>query len=93
MPEDEVLQRFIAMQPDVPEALRSCYGIAYLVQDLAFVEALLAGPRPPRRACASASKRSAWRRPSTTRRAPARRCDVRPTVLGDPTDGASQTSR
>jgi predicted dehydrogenase len=41
--EDEVLRRFIAMQADVPAALRSCYGISYLVQDLAFVEALLAG--------------------------------------------------
>jgi len=44
--EDEVLRRFLAMQPDVPEALRDCYGVSYLVQDLAFVEALLAG-RPP----------------------------------------------
>jgi len=43
LPEDEVLRRFISMQPDIPEALRSCSGIAYLMQDLAFVEALLAG--------------------------------------------------
>ena len=38
-----MLRRFITTQSDVPETLRSCYGIAYLVQDLAFVEALLAG--------------------------------------------------
>lgn len=43
LPEDEVLQRFVATHADVPDALRSCYGISYLVQDLAFVEALLAG--------------------------------------------------
>jgi predicted dehydrogenase len=43
LPEDEVLRRFIAMQTVVPEELRSFFGIAYLVQDLAFVEALLSG--------------------------------------------------
>ena len=43
MSEDEVLRRFLAMHADVPEALRPGYGIAYLVQDLAFVEALLGG--------------------------------------------------
>jgi myo-inositol 2-dehydrogenase/D-chiro-inositol 1-dehydrogenase len=41
--EDEVLRRFLAMQGHVPEDLRSCYGVPYLVQNLAFVEALLAG--------------------------------------------------
>jgi UDP-N-acetyl-2-amino-2-deoxyglucuronate dehydrogenase len=46
MPADEVLQRFLGMQEKVPDALRDCYGIAYLVQDLAFVEALLAGRAP-----------------------------------------------
>ena len=46
LPEAEVLQRFIAAQADVPDALRDCYGISYLVQDLAFVEALLAGRSP-----------------------------------------------
>lgn len=43
MSEDEVLRRFLARQASVPEALRAGYGIAYLVQDLAFVEALLGG--------------------------------------------------
>jgi predicted dehydrogenase len=43
MLEDEVLRRFVALQSGVPEELRSCYGISYLVQDLAFMEALLAG--------------------------------------------------
>jgi predicted dehydrogenase len=46
MPEHEVLRRFIAVQADVPDALRDCYGVSYLVQDLAFVEALLAGRSP-----------------------------------------------
>jgi len=46
MPEHEVLRRFIAAQTDVPDALRDCYGVSYLVQDLAFVEALLAGRSP-----------------------------------------------
>ncbi len=44
--EAEVLQRFVMAQADVPEALRDCYGISYLVQDFAFVEALLADRRP-----------------------------------------------
>jgi predicted dehydrogenase len=43
MPEEEVLRRFLALQNDVNEGLRDLYGVAYLVQDLAFVEALLAG--------------------------------------------------
>ena len=48
LPASDVLQRFVAAQAAVPEALRDCYGISYLVQDLAFVEALLAarGPAP-----------------------------------------------
>jgi len=44
--EDEVQRRFVAMQATVRDGLRDCYGIAYLVQDLAFVEALLAGRAP-----------------------------------------------
>jgi predicted dehydrogenase len=43
---DEVLRRFVASQLHVPDALRACYGVSYLVQDLAFVEALL-GDRHP----------------------------------------------
>jgi predicted dehydrogenase len=43
---DEVLQRFMATRGRLVESLRNFYGVAYLVQDLAFVEALLAG-RPP----------------------------------------------
>jgi predicted dehydrogenase len=46
MPADEVLRRFVAAQAYVPDALRDCYGISYLVQDLAFVEALLADRSP-----------------------------------------------
>ena len=46
LPAAEVLQRFVAAQAEVPEALRDCYGISYLVQDLAFVEALLAARSP-----------------------------------------------
>ena len=46
IPADEVLQRFVAAQGDVPDVLRDCYGVSYLVQDLAFVEALLAGRSP-----------------------------------------------
>jgi len=46
MSEDEVLRRFVAAQGNVPDLLRDCYGISYLVQDLAFVEALLGGRRP-----------------------------------------------
>jgi myo-inositol 2-dehydrogenase / D-chiro-inositol 1-dehydrogenase len=42
LPADEVLQRFVAAQAYVPDTLRDCYGVSYLVQDLAFVEALLA---------------------------------------------------
>ena len=43
---DEVLRRFVAAQADVPDTLRDCYGVSYLVQDLAFVEALLAAREP-----------------------------------------------
>jgi UDP-N-acetyl-2-amino-2-deoxyglucuronate dehydrogenase len=43
---DEVLQRFLSLQSHVPEALRDGYGVPYLVQDLAFVESLLAGRAP-----------------------------------------------
>jgi predicted dehydrogenase len=46
LPGDEVLRRFIAAQTHVPDALRGYYGISYLVQDLAFVEALLAHRQP-----------------------------------------------
>jgi predicted dehydrogenase len=46
MPADEVLRRFVATQTHVPDALRDCYGISYLVQDLAFIEALLADRSP-----------------------------------------------
>ncbi len=44
--DDDVLQRFTATRGRLVESLRNFYGVAYLVQDLAFVEALLAG-RPP----------------------------------------------
>jgi predicted dehydrogenase len=52
MPTDEVLRRFVAAQTQVPDALRDCYGVSYLVQDLAFVDALLSGrgPAPDMRA-------------------------------------------
>lgn len=40
---DAVLQRFLAGHPGVPDALRPMFGVSYLVQDLAFVDALLAG--------------------------------------------------
>lgn len=43
---DEVLRRFVALQPQAPAALRDWYGIAYLVQDFAFVDALLTGRAP-----------------------------------------------
>jgi predicted dehydrogenase len=43
IPADEVLQRFLASHPDAPEQLKPMYGVSYLVQDLAFVDALLAG--------------------------------------------------
>lgn len=40
---DDVLQRFVAQHPEAPEPLRPMFGVSYLVQDLAFVDALLAG--------------------------------------------------
>jgi predicted dehydrogenase len=43
LPEREVLERFIAMQNGIPDGLREYYRIPYLVQDLAFVQSLLAG--------------------------------------------------
>jgi predicted dehydrogenase len=46
LPAGEVLQRFVALHPEVPTGLRDLYGVSYLVQDLAFVEALLAGRTP-----------------------------------------------
>ena len=45
LPASEVLRRFVSMQARVPEGLDDCYGVSYLVQDLAFVDALL-GDRP-----------------------------------------------
>jgi len=46
MPADDVLRRFMDLQPHIVEGLRSWYGVPYLVQDLAFVEALLADHVP-----------------------------------------------
>ncbi|HXQ22876.1 MAG TPA: Gfo/Idh/MocA family oxidoreductase [Candidatus Acidoferrales bacterium] len=46
VPAAEVIERFRAMQPAVPDALRDCYGVSYLVQDLAFVESLLSRHTP-----------------------------------------------
>jgi UDP-N-acetyl-2-amino-2-deoxyglucuronate dehydrogenase len=43
LPEDEVLARFLAEQPAVPDGLAPYYRVPYLVQDLAFVHALLEG--------------------------------------------------
>jgi len=43
---DEVLRRFAAMHAQVPDGLRDYFGVSYLVQDLAFVEALLADRAP-----------------------------------------------
>jgi predicted dehydrogenase len=43
---DVVLQRYRETQPEIVDALRDFYGVAYLVQDLAFVQALLAGRAP-----------------------------------------------
>jgi UDP-N-acetyl-2-amino-2-deoxyglucuronate dehydrogenase len=41
MPANEVMQRFSMIQDDIPDPLRELYGVAYLVQDLSFVRALL----------------------------------------------------
>ena len=46
LPASEVLQRFAAMQDGIPEELRELCGVAYLMQDLAFVRALLEGRAP-----------------------------------------------
>lgn len=43
LPEHEVLERFLAMQGSIPDGLRDYYRIPYLVQDLTFVQSLLAG--------------------------------------------------
>ena len=58
---EEVLRRFVAMQPAVPDELRDCYGVSYLVQDLAFVQCLLAdrAPAPDMRAGLSAQRLAA----------------------------------
>jgi predicted dehydrogenase len=58
---DEVLRRFVAAQASVPDTLRDCYGVSYLVQDLAFVEALLAdrAPTPGMRAGLEAQRLAA----------------------------------
>jgi myo-inositol 2-dehydrogenase/D-chiro-inositol 1-dehydrogenase len=37
----EVLDRFVAAHPDAPPPLRDAYGVSYLVQNVAFVTALL----------------------------------------------------
>jgi len=42
IPASAVLERFVALQPDIPDELREFGSTAYLIQDLAFVEALLA---------------------------------------------------
>jgi predicted dehydrogenase len=57
----EVLRRFLALQSDAPQALQDLYGVAYLVQDLAFVQALLAGnsPAPPMRVGLAAQRLAA----------------------------------
>jgi predicted dehydrogenase len=46
MSEEAVLERFVATRGPLLAPLRNFSGVAYLLQDLAFVEALLAG-RPP----------------------------------------------
>jgi len=46
MAEVEVLERFTAMSPAIPPGLRDYIRVPYLVQDLAFVQALLED-RPP----------------------------------------------
>lgn len=42
----EVLRRYLATQPHIPDGLRTWCGAAYLVQDLSFVQALLADRAP-----------------------------------------------
>jgi predicted dehydrogenase len=46
LPAAEVMRRFLTVHPEAPAALRDCYGVSYLVQDLAFVESLQAGRVP-----------------------------------------------
>jgi predicted dehydrogenase len=46
MAEDEVLRRYAAVAGELPQSLRTLAGVAYLVQDLAFVNALLDGHDP-----------------------------------------------
>jgi len=46
LPAADVLARFLALQPHVCPALRDWYGVAYLVQDLAFIDALLTDHPP-----------------------------------------------
>jgi len=46
IPAAEVVRRYVATQASVPEKLREWCGAAYLVQDLAFVQALLSGREP-----------------------------------------------
>ncbi len=43
MADDEIMRRFLEHHPKAPEGLRGMYGIAYLVQDLSFIAALLEG--------------------------------------------------
>ncbi len=44
--EDEVKRRFLALQPGLPEALHDWCGVPYLLQDYAFVDALLTDRLP-----------------------------------------------
>jgi predicted dehydrogenase len=61
MPASEVMQRYVMMQDRIPNPLRDLYGVAYLVQDLAFVRALLEerGPSPDIRAGLEAQRLAA----------------------------------
>ncbi len=46
MAEGEVLRRYLSLHADVPSSLRDLSGVAYLMQDLAFVQALLEEREP-----------------------------------------------
>jgi UDP-N-acetyl-2-amino-2-deoxyglucuronate dehydrogenase len=61
MPASEVMQRYLTTQDRVPDPLRDLYGVAYLVQDLAFVRALLEerAPSPDIRAGLEAQRLAA----------------------------------
>ena len=61
MPASEVMQRYVMMQDRIPDPLRDLYGVAYLVQDLAFVRALLEerAPSPDIRAGLEAQRLAA----------------------------------